>query len=420
MPFTPQDEPHLLRALTLAQQALALASPNPTVGCVLTRNNTPIAEGAHLYDHRDHAEIAALKQAALNPTSFAFGGSRGLQAPESDSPKEGALAPEAAPTTAYVTLEPCAHHGRTGPCADALIAAGITRCVIATLDPNPLVRGNGLAKLRAAHIDTVLLDPTHPLAQQARRLNDAFAHSIQHHRPFVTLKAALSVDGMLAPPPATRTTTAPHWLTGTAARSDAQLLRHAADAILTGIGTVLADNPSLTDRSGLPRRRPLLRIVLDTHLRTPLTSTLVQTAANNLLIVCAHDAPSTHEAALTAAGAEVLRLPSQLTAHSSQLELNSLLHHLHTRHILNLLVEAGSALNTTLLRANLVDKAVLYYADRELGTNAVPFAAGYGSPYELQRQLTSTTRTTFPTDLPPHAEDIRITGYLHDPWSSIA
>ncbi len=161
MPFTPQDEPHLLRALTLAQQALALASPNPTVGCVLTRNNTPIAEGAHLYDHRDHAEIAALKQAALNPTSFAFGGSRGLQAPESDSPKEGALAPEAAPTTAYVTLEPCAHHGRTGPCADALIAAGITRCVIATLDPNPLVRGNGLAKLRAAHMDTVLLDPTH-------------------------------------------------------------------------------------------------------------------------------------------------------------------------------------------------------------------------------------------------------------------
>jgi diaminohydroxyphosphoribosylaminopyrimidine deaminase/5-amino-6-(5-phosphoribosylamino)uracil reductase len=426
MPFTPQDEPHLLRALTLAQQALALASPNPTVGCVLTRNNTPIAEGAHLYDHRDHAEIAALKQAALNPTSFAFGGSRGLQAPESDSPKEGALAPEAAPTTAYVTLEPCAHHGRTGPCADALIAAGITRCVIATLDPNPLVRGNGLAKLRAAHIDTVLLDPTHPLAQQARRLNDAFAHSIQHHRPFVTLKAALSVDGMLAPPPATRTTTAPHWLTGTAARSDAQLLRHAADAILTGIGTVLADNPSLTDRSGLPRRRPLLRIVLDTHLRTPLTSTLVQTAANDLLIVCAETAPAEREAALTAAGAEVLRIdskpqtPNPKPLSETMLDLNSVIEALHTRHILNLLVEAGSALNTTLLRANLVDKAVLYYADRELGTHAVPFAAGFGSPYELQRQLTSTTRTTFPTDLPPHAEDIRITGYLHDPWASIA
>jgi diaminohydroxyphosphoribosylaminopyrimidine deaminase/5-amino-6-(5-phosphoribosylamino)uracil reductase len=395
MPFTPQDEPHLTRALALAQQALALASPNPTVGCVLTRNNTSIGEGAHLYDHRDHAEIAALKQAA--------------------SLGHGTHA-----STAYVTLEPCAHHGRTGPCAESLIAAGITRCVIATLDPNPLVRGSGLARLRAAHIDAVLLAPTHPLAQRARRLNDAFAHSIQHHRPFVTLKAALSVDGMIAPPPATRTTTAPHWLTGTAARADAHTLRHAADALLTGIGTVLADNPSLTDRSGLPRRRALLRIVLDTHLRTPLTSTLIQTAANNLLIVCAHDAPSTHEAALTAAGAEVLRLPSQLTAHSSQLELNSLLHHLHTRHILNLLVEAGSTLNTTLLRANLVDKAVLYYADRELGTHAVPFAAGFGSPYELQRQLTSTTRTTFPSNLPPNTEDVRITGYLHDPWSSIA
>jgi diaminohydroxyphosphoribosylaminopyrimidine deaminase/5-amino-6-(5-phosphoribosylamino)uracil reductase len=387
MPFTPQDEPHLTRALTLAQEALGLASPNPTVGCVLTHNNIVLGEGAHLYDHRDHAEIAALKQAA------SLG--HGTQA-----------------STAYVTLEPCAHHGRTGPCADALIAAGITRCVIATLDPNPLVRGNGLAKLRAAHIDTVLLDPTHPLAQQARRLNDAFAHSIQHHRPFLTLKAALSVDGMIAPPPAT----APHWLTGTAARADAHTLRHAADAILTGINTVLADNPSLTDRSGLPRRRSLLRVVLDTHLRTPLTSTLVQTAANDLLIVCAQDAPTTNESALTAAGAEVLRLP----ANHGALNLSDLLAHLHTRHILNLLVEAGSSLNSSLLRANLIDKAVLYYADRELGTAAIPFAADFGSPYELQRQLTATTRTTFPSDIPPHTDDIRITGYLHDPWASIA
>src|ERR1700722_9562670 len=294
-----QDEDFMKRALKLAAEATAPAPPNPQVGCVLVRSTVNgdatkvIGEGAHLYDNLDHAEIVALKQAAA----------RGLST---------------AGATAYVTLEPCSHHGRTGPCADALIAAGIARCVVATQDPNPQVSGQGLAKLRAANIEVTV----GVLQQQARDLNDAFAHFIQHRTPFVTLKAALSVDGKLAPPPASRYPNQPHWLTGPAARYEVQLLRHASDAVLTGIGTVLADNPQLTDRSGmqnparsgvfgpnaLPRRRPLLRVILDTHLRIPLTSQLVRSAANasasqsDLLILCGSLAPPAKAAALGALG----------------------------------------------------------------------------------------------------------------------
>ena len=391
MPFTSQDELHLTRALTLALEAAAFASPNPTVGCVLTRDNMILGEGAHHYDARDHAEIAALKQAA-------------------------ALGHNTQGATAYVTLEPCAHQGRTGPCSDALIIAGIARCVVATGDPNPLVRGQGLAKLRAANIKVDVLDPTHSLAQQSRRLNDAFAHFIQQHRPFVTLKAALSVDGKLAPAPTTRTLTAPQWITGTAARADAQLLRHASDAILTGIGTVLADNPTLTDRNNLPRRRPLLRIILDSSLRTPIESNVVRTAENDVLILCTTQAPDDRESEFRARNVEVLRIPTI----SGHLDLNAALAELAERNILSVLLEAGSALNGAFLRANLVDKLVLYYAESELGLDAVSFAADYDSPYAVQQRLTQINRATFPSDLASNAEDVRITGYLQDPWANIA
>jgi diaminohydroxyphosphoribosylaminopyrimidine deaminase/5-amino-6-(5-phosphoribosylamino)uracil reductase len=397
MPTALEDDRFLQRALDLARHAVGLASPNPTVGCVLAHGDNLIGEGSHLYDARDHAEIAALKQAA-------------------------ALGHNVQCATAYVTLEPCAHHGRTGPCADALIAARIARCVVATVDPNPLVSGQGLAKLRAADIEVLLLDPTHPLAQQARHLNDAFAHFIQHHRPFVTLKAALSVDGKLAPPPSARTSTAPHWVTGAAARADTQLLRHASDVLLTGIGTVLADNPSLTDRTGLPRRLPLLRVILDSTLRTPLHSTLVTAAAlqshgTDLLILCSADsthAPAARESALRARNVEVLRIPT--AAH--HLDLRAALAALAERNLLSVLIEAGSALNGSLLRANLIDKLVLYYAESELGLDALPFASGFDSPYAVQQRLTRITHTSFPSDLTPNAEDVRITGYLHDPWST--
>ena len=392
-PPTP-DEVFMQRALKLAAETVGLASPNPQVGCVLTKNPPDsgmpkiIGEGAHLYDNRDHAEIVALKQAAA----------RGFST-------KGA--------TAYVTLEPCSHHGRTAPCADALVAAGITRCVIATRDPNPLVSGQGIQKLRAANIAVTL----GVLEQPARDLNDAFAHFIQHRTPFVTLKAALSVDGKLAPPPAARYPKQPFWLTGPAARYQVQLLRHASDAVLTGIGTVLADDPQLTDRSALPRRRPLLRVVLDTHLRIPLTSQLTRSAASargsaiagdsesDLLILCGSLAPPAKAAALRSLGVEVEQIPD----HAGRLSLPAALSTLAERNILSLLLECGSHLNGGFLRQNLADKAILLYAETELGDQALPFAQGFASPYLLERFLRRITRTSY-------GPDACVTGYLHDPW----
>lgn len=379
------------RAITLARDTIGLASPNPQVGCVITR--TPvgggppkiIGEGAHLYDNFDHAEIAALKQIEA----------RGL------SPEGG---------TAYVTLEPCSHHGRTGPCADALIAAGISRCVIASLDPNPLVSGSGAGKLRDADIEVSV----GICQQQARALNDAFAHFIQHRTPFVILKAALSVDGKLAPPPATRFPNQPYWLTGAAARYEVQLLRHSSDAVLTGIGTVLADNPLLTDRSGLfgsnllPRRRPLLRVILDTHLRIPLNSQLVRSAADDLLILAGKLAPAAKAAALGELGVEVEHLPD----HAGRLSLPAVLYTLAERDILSLLLECGSHLNGAFLRQNLVDKAVLFYAETELGEQAIPFAHGIASPYLLEQSLRRVQRANF-------GSDACIEGYIHDPWAKL-
>ena len=413
MPQT--DEQHMQRALDLARAASALASPNPTVGCILTLNETILGEGAHLYDHFDHAEIAALKQAAANGHAT-----------------HGA--------TAYVTLEPCAHHGRTGPCADALIAAGISRCVVAAIDPNPQTHNQGLARMRDAGITVAVLNRNSPQAAEARQLNDAFAFAIQHGgQPFVTLKAALSVDGKLAPPPGSRTASEPHWLTGEAARADVQQLRHASDAILTGIGTILADNPSLTDRTGEPRRRPLLRVILDADLRTPPTAQLFapresvisteasrlhamrsgetpvfppqpESSAGDILIFCRAYASQEAEQALLAAGAQIHRLPD----HAPHLNLHAILEALAARHIRSVLLEAGPTLNGSFLKANLVHKAVLYYSETELGLDALPFATGYPSPYTLQQSLTQQTRQTFPHN---DTDDIRITGYLRDPWS---
>jgi diaminohydroxyphosphoribosylaminopyrimidine deaminase/5-amino-6-(5-phosphoribosylamino)uracil reductase len=360
------------------------------------RSETVLGEGAHFYDNFDHAEIAALKQARAAGHDV-----------------EGA--------TACVTLEPCAHHGRTGPCSDALIAAGIARCVVATFDPNSLVRGKGLARMTAAGIEVLVVPSDSEFEVRARRLNDAFAFAVQHQRPFVTLKAALSVDGKLAPAAAQRTATTPHWLTGAAAREDVQRLRHGSDAILTGIGTVLADDPELTDRTGLPRRRPLLRVVMDARLRVPPGSKLVRSAAaegrKDLLIFCDESASEERETELRGLGVEVHRLPER----DGRLYLRVALDVLNGHHqIRSVLTEAGSSLNGSLLRDQLVDKVVLYFAEQELGESAIPFAQGV-SPYLLQQALSSVERTTFPNQGFPNqgAEDIRVSGYLHDPWAGV-
>ena len=369
------------RALDLAAATVALASPNPQVGCVLVKNNEIVAEGAHLYDNRDHAEIAALRQAA----------ERGV---------------DVAGATACVTLEPCSHHGRTGPCADALIAARVGRVVVAAIDPNPQVSGEGIARLRAAGVEVTV----GTLQQQARDLNEAFSHFIRHGTPFVTLKAALSGDGYLAPPMENRTPGQPFWLTGSEAREQVQRLRHASDAILTGIGTVLADDPALTDRSGLPRRRPLLRVILDSHLQTPVDSQLVETANHDLLILTGLANPQQKIEALREKGAEVQAIPEQ----AGHLSLTAALKVLAERNILSVLLECGSHLNGAFLREDLVDKAVLFYSETETGPRSLPFADSIASPFLFEQSLQRATRTTFgPSERP----DTCVTGYLHDPWA---
>ncbi len=379
------DATFMARALLLAEATVGLASPNPQVGCVLVRDGLVLGEGAHLYDGFDHAEIVALKATAA----------AGL---------------DTAGATAYVTLEPCSHQGRTGPCADALISAGIARCVVATVDPNPAVSGRGLRRLEAAGIGVT----PGVLEAQARTLNDAFALSITQNRPFVTLKAALSVDGYLAPPPASRSgRPQPYWLTGPESRAEVQRLRHGSDAILTGIGTVLADDPLLTDRSGLPRRRALLRVVLDSELRIPLASKLVQTAAQNpqqdLWIFCGPAAPSANRVALEALGIRITEVPLREAERGAHLDLREVLAQLASGQIRSLLLEAGSQLNAAFLRDDLVDRAVLFYAETELGEGAVPFAADVCTPFALEERFLAVNKRTF-------GLDVCVSGVLHHPW----
>ena len=365
------DMQSMQRALAHARAATGLASPNPTIGCVLVRDGRIVGEGAHQYDARDHAEIVALQQAGLS----------------------------AAGATAYVTLEPCSHTGRTGPCADALITARIARAVVATLDPNPAVCGRGIARLRSAGIavEVGLCEA------EARSLNDGFARFIQTQMPFVTLKVALSSDGYSAPPPGTHTERKTYWLTGAAARNHVQQMRHASGALLTGIGTILADDPALTDRSGLPRRRRLLRAVLDSQLALPPDSQIIDNG--DVLLFCSPTAYPERASELARRGVQIVRIP---VLGDGRLDLNIALAHLASRQILNVLVEAGPRLNGSLLRAALVDKAVLFHAPLALGPGSLPFADGVALA-KFEQSLQHQRRT-------PIGEDVCVSGYVHDPW----
>jgi diaminohydroxyphosphoribosylaminopyrimidine deaminase/5-amino-6-(5-phosphoribosylamino)uracil reductase len=377
-PAEAADERWMTQALDLARKSIGLASPNPNVGCVLVKDGHVVGEGFHEYDRRDHAEIVALKMA------------RG----------------EARGATAYVTLEPCSHTGRTGPCADALIQAGVARVVVSTADPNPAVNGQGIERLRKAGIvvDTgvCLID--------ARELNEGFARYIRTGLPFVTLKAGLSLDGRIAPAPGTVAPgnfahAAPVMLTGEESRADVQRLRHASDAIITGINTVLTDNPQLTDRSGLPRRRPLQRVVLDSALRLRLDSQLVRTANEDLLVFCT--TPS-HERqkALEALGVRV-EVVEAAGGGASRVSLSRVLERLGQEGITSALLEGGSQVNASALGNQLVDKLVLYYAPILLGGAGVPLV---NSVDEWKWPLTHTS-------VRQSGRDVRIESYLRDPWA---
>src|ERR1700722_3143401 len=325
------------RAMNLARKAPGLASPNPLVGCVLVREGQIVGEGFHQYDLRDHAEVVAIKSAGEK--------ARGA--------------------TLYVNLEPCNHTGRTGPCTEAIIKAGIQRVVASIDDPNPVVAGGGFDRLRAAGIEVF----AGVLEEEARRLNEPFAKWIRKKRPFVTLKSAMTLDGQLALPQAGKRKSST-WITSEESRAEVHRMRHASDALLTGIGTIRSDDPFLTDRSGLPRRRRLLRVVLDSRLSLPLKSRLVRTADDDLLVFT-NEAPNSRRArALQKAGAEVVSVRPP----AGRISLDAVVAELGRREIQSVLLEAGPTLNGDALGAGIVHKLFLFYAPKISGEARVPFA----------------------------------------------
>jgi diaminohydroxyphosphoribosylaminopyrimidine deaminase / 5-amino-6-(5-phosphoribosylamino)uracil reductase len=382
----PADEQLLQRALELARQGIGLASPNPYVGAVIAdAHGSVVGTGTYTYAGVKHAEVLALEAAGKK----ARGG------------------------TLYINLEPHAHRGRTPPCTDALIATGIHRVVASMPDPNPKVSGVGFEKLRAAgvHVEVGRLE------EQARRLNEGFARYIRHGTPLVTLKAAMTLDGKIAPPPAEALagsdgTPAGGWVTSEVARAHAQELRHQNDALLVGAGTILSDNPLLTDRSGHARRRRLLRVILDSRLRLPLESRLVQSVAaerqNDVLVFCS-SADEQKAAQLEQVGIRVEKIPT--VEPDGRPNLPAILRRLGQLEITSVMIEGGATVNWTALAANVADKVFLYYAPKILaGSGSIPFAAGAGFRHMNQAAQVQHVH------LHRFGEDFAVEGYLRDPY----
>jgi len=377
------DEKFLRRALELAAQGIGLTSPNPYVGAVIVDDRGNVCgEGFHTYDGVSHAEVLALQSAGEK--------ARG--------------------STLFINLEPCSHQGRTGPCADAVIAAGIRRVVACMQDPNPVVSGQGFAKLRAAGVVVA----SGILEDEARPLNESFAKYIRRHEPLITLKAAMTLDGKIAPPPAEKAppgTSGPTggWITSDVARYHVQELRHQHDAIMVGVGTIIADNPLLTDRSGRPRRRPLLRVIVDSRLRMPLDSRVVKTAKNDVIVLCSF-AEEKKKQQLLDCGIRVEQI-EEMTA-DGRPDMLGISRYLGKLEITSLIIEGGALINWAALASGIVDKVFLYYAPKILaGTGSVPFAAGYGF-----RHMNDAAYVKF-IKLHRFGEDFAVEGYLKNPYS---
>lgn len=324
------------RALDLARQGLGRTSPNPAVGAVIVRDGRVVGEGYHRQAGTPHAEVHALQAAGE--------AARGA--------------------TLYVTLEPCCHYGRTPPCTEAIIAAGIRRVVAAMADPNPKVAGGGFRALRQAGIEVEV----GLLEEEARRLNEAFIKFITTGQPWVTLKMALTLDGKIA----TRTG-ASRWITGPLAREKAHKLRDTHDAILVGIGTVLTDDPELTTRLPGGRGRDAARVILDSRLRLPLTARVVNlTSTAPTLVATTAAAPVEARQLLVDRGIEVIVLPAE----AGRVAWQPLLAELARRQITSVLVEGGAGVNATALAAGVIDKVVAFIAPKIFGGAAAPGPVG--------------------------------------------
>lgn len=355
------DREWMARALQLARRGLYTTRPNPCVGCVLVRDDTVVGQGWHARAGEAHAEVMALQQAGEK--------ARGA--------------------TAYVTLEPCCHQGRTPPCTQALIDAGVARVVTAMLDPNPLVGGKGLGVLQAAGMETT----TGVLDQEARSLNRGFCSRMERGRPWVTLKLAMSLDGRTAAADGSS-----QWITGPAAREDGHRLRARAGAVLTGIGTVLADDPQLTVRLEEAADWPQpQRLVLDSALRLPVQARMLSLPGRTTVLTRVES--SAASAALREAGAEVVSLPDP----DGQVDLKASLIWLAEQEINEVLIEAGATLSGAFVQAGLVDELVVYMAPTLLGD------AGRGLLALPDLRNMADQRPLALTDMRPIGKDWRMT-----------
>ena len=371
--MTDQDTHWMQRALELARRGIGVTSPNPAVGCViLDRSGQVVGEGWHEYDLLDHAEVVALREAKQHAGDRLKGG------------------------TAYVSLEPCNHTGRTPPCTQALIASGLGGVVAATIDPNPAVAGHGMQTLQAAGLQTTI----GPCEKEARRLNEGFARWSQHKRPLVLMKVAMTLDGRIAPPAGQHQIREPYWITCEAARAAVQPLRWQADAVMVGVDTVLADNPMLTDRSGLRRRRPLQRLVLDSALRMPLDCKMVATAQSDVVVFTV----SNNEARILELRNRGVRV-EVFPAEAGRVPLGKVLDRLGEEGILTLLTETGTRLNTALLAAGLVDRAHFFVSPQIMGSDAVPAFKGMAAPIHMAE-----------VEVERYGNDLGLCSLLKDPW----
>lgn len=335
----PADQRYMRQALAIAARGLGCVWPNPAVGCVVVRDGVIVGRGWTGMGGRPHAETEALARA-----------------------KESARG-----ATAYVSLEPCAHHGETPPCADALVEAGVARVVAATEDPDPRVQGRGLQRLRDAGIEVT----SGVLRSEAEALNAGFIRRVRDKRPLVTLKVATTLDGRIA-----TQTGESKWITGETARRQAHVLRAAYDAIMIGIGTVVADDPELTCRLPGLRDRSPIRVVLDGRMQLPLTSALVKGAGNPpTWLLMLEGGPVTRREAFEAQGVEVTEIPSDAEGYT---DIRVVLETLAERGITRLLVEGGSRIAAALLRFGLVDRLVWFRAGSIVGGDGVPAVAGFG------------------------------------------
>ena len=331
----------LAEAVELARRGTGIASPNPMVGAVVVdTTGLRVGEGCYSYEGRKHAEVLALEQAG--------GRSQGA--------------------TLYVSLEPCSIHGRTPPCVRAVLEAGIARVVCASRDRNPNIDGAGLDALRQAGVE--VFEASGEVARQAERLNQAFFHFARTGRPLVTLKTALTLDGKIAAPDDNT-----GWITSSTARAHVHRVRHSHDAIMTGIGTVQADDCRLTDRTGLPRRRRLQRVIVDSLLRIPTDSRIVESVQGDLLVATTSAATERRRRALERAKVAIRVFDSP----TGRVDLHALFAWLGRRDITSVMVEGGAKLNWALLEGGAVDKILLYFAPKILGGfDSLPMVGGAG------------------------------------------